>query len=633
MTPYAPSVGAPVRPGSVAPNPSQLFPVAAGTGKKGRDMKLRDPQMAKVLIFLLSCSALAQAGSGGGGGGGNPLAPGTYTIADPNTGNRMDLGWALNPQWGDGTYAYLYISNSSPSQVINFTSSGQLQSQQNPSMYLYDEGGSLGLRSSGDTFSIVASGSGFTIQDQTAGGLYVNSASAIDPPNQLPLSSSPTVWNFSSTGSGSGGSGSGGSGSGGSGSGLGKGQTYSFMDGNGFAMDLGWALNPQWGYPSDVYLYNPTEGISQQLTYTASGQLQSVQNTSQFLNDRSGVLAVGASGDTFTINPSGTGYTIHDDTAGLYVNSPGTIEPPNTLNLSATPTVWTAKLLLNVPSPTMSSLTCASTSITGAATDSCTATLTAAAPSTGQVINLASNNSSVAVPASVTVPSGSTSASFNATVSAVSTAQTATLTASTGSSSKTLALQLNAATSSLSLNSTSIAFGSVDLNTTVTQSLTVTATGPSAVTISGVSITGTGFAEAGISAPLTLSPNQSATLNATFDPTTTGSVTGQLTITSNATSGGTNTVNLTGTGQSVAHSVNLSWSAPSSSSDPVAGYNIYRATSGSSSYQQINSSTDTQTTYQDNNVQSGQSFSYCVKSVDGSGNESVPSNTATVSIP
>jgi hypothetical protein len=69
-----------------------------------------------------------------------------------------------------------------------------------------------------------------------------------------------------------------------------------------------------------------------------------VQQTSQFLNNQNGVLAVGASGDTFTITASGNGYTIHDDTSGLYVNSPGKIDPPNTLGLSSTPTVWTAKL-------------------------------------------------------------------------------------------------------------------------------------------------------------------------------------------------------------------------------------------------------------------------------------------------
>ena len=50
--------------------------------------------------------------------------------------------------------------------------------------------------------------------------------------------------------------------------------------------------------------------------------------------------------------------------------------------------------------------------------------------------NLASNNSAVVVPATVTVPASATSAAFTATVSAVTTAQTATLTAAAGAASK-----------------------------------------------------------------------------------------------------------------------------------------------------------------------------------------------------
>ena len=79
---------------------------------------------------------------------------------------------------------------------------------------------------------------------------------------------------------------------------------------------------------------------------------------------------------------------------------------------------------------TLSALSCSSTSMTKAGTDSCTVTLNAAAARGGFTVRLASNNSSVTVPASVTVAAGSTTASFTATVSSVSTAQTATLTAS-----------------------------------------------------------------------------------------------------------------------------------------------------------------------------------------------------------
>jgi fibronectin type 3 domain-containing protein len=65
----------------------------------------------------------------------------------------------------------------------------------------------------------------------------------------------------------------------------------------------------------------------------------------------------------------------------------------------------------------------------------------------------------------------------------------------------------------------------------------------------------------------------------------------------------------------------------------VAGYNIYRAPGGSTSYQRINSSLEMLTDYSDATVQGGSTYVYMVKSVDGSGVESAPSNTTTVTVP
>ncbi len=79
--------------------------------------------------------------------------------------------------------------------------------------------------------------------------------------------------------------------------------------------------------------------------------------------------------------------------------------------------------------------------------------------------------------------------------------------------------------------------------------------------------------------------------------------------------------------------MDLSWDAPSSSPDPVAGYNVYRSPSGASAYQQLNSSVLTGTTYTDLTVQAGQSYDYIVESVDASGVQSAPSDIATAAIP
>ena len=77
----------------------------------------------------------------------------------------------------------------------------------------------------------------------------------------------------------------------------------------------------------------------------------------------------------------------------------------------------------------------------------------------------------------------------------------------------------------------------------------------------------------------------------------------------------------------------LTWSAPGSSSVPVAGYNIYRAANGSTNYQLLNSGVNTPTAYTDSNVVNGTSYTYYVTSVDASGNTSAPSNTFSVAIP
>jgi fibronectin type 3 domain-containing protein len=87
---------------------------------------------------------------------------------------------------------------------------------------------------------------------------------------------------------------------------------------------------------------------------------------------------------------------------------------------------------------------------------------------------------------------------------------------------------------------------------------------------------------------------------------------------------------LSGTGNP--HEVNLSWIAPTGSSDPISGYNVYRAPSGSTSFAMLNS-VSSQTAYTDAGVQSGQTYQYYVTSVDSSGVESSPSNTTTVTVP
>jgi hypothetical protein len=273
----------------------------------------------------------------------------------------------------------------------------------------------------------------------------------------------------------------------------------------------------------------------------------------------------------------------------------------------------------------------------------CAATLSSAMPS--QVdIKLSSNNRAVTVPANLVVPAGATSVSFPLTVTPVTTTQTVTLTASLGRVSSSFSFQLKASTpalnpsstsssSTLSVSSSSVSFGDVSENTSATQSLTLSNTGSAALTVNSIAVSGSGFSWAGVSLPLTLNASQTAMVSVAFDPTAVGSATGTLTVKSTASTNPTSTVSLSGTGQSSAYSVLVTWQAPASSSDAVAKYDVYRSPSASSSYQLVGSVNDSQLAYTDTGVQNGQSYNYVVESVDSSGNESAPSNMASVTVP
>jgi hypothetical protein len=193
-------------------------------------------------------------------------------------------------------------------------------------------------------------------------------------------------------------------------------------------------------------------------------------------------------------------------------------------------------------------------------------------------------------------------------------------------------LQLNVGAAGLSADATSIDFGLVPVNTTVTQSVELTSSGLLPIAIVAATVQGVGFSITGTTFPLTLAFGQPATVEVTFDPTAAGSTTGQLTILSTAITNGVAVINLSGTGEPVVD-VNLNWDAPGSSPDPVAGYDVYRAPTGTGSFTQLNPSVVTQTSYLDATAVSGQSYDYIVESVDAAGVTSAPSNTATIATP
>ena len=211
--------------------------------------------------------------------------------------------------------------------------------------------------------------------------------------------------------------------------------------------------------------------------------------------------------------------------------------------------------------------------------------------------------------------------------------RTGTITIYSTASNATVTLPLSgigtsATSGTLAASPATLALGSVVVGTSGTASGTLTA-GGSSVTVSAVSSNNSAFGVGGLSLPVTIPAGNSAAFTVTFSPQTTGAATAALTFTSNAQSPTTvETLNGTGTAAPV-HSVNLSWSASTSSN--VSGYNIYRAAYASAcgSFSKVNSLLNTGTLYTDAAVVDGTSYCYATTAVNTSNEESGYSNVVS----
>jgi hypothetical protein len=86
----------------------------------------------------------------------------------------------------------------------------------------------------------------------------------------------------------------------------------------------------------------------------------------------------------------------------------------------------------------------------------------------------------------------------------------------------------------LTANPASLAFGSVQVGSSQTQSAALTNSGGSSLTISQATLTGASFTVSGLALPLTLGAGQSATFSVVFAPQSAGNVSGNVIFTSNA---------------------------------------------------------------------------------------------------
>ncbi len=106
------------------------------------------------------------------------------------------------------------------------------------------------------------------------------------------------------------------------------------------------------------------------------------------------------------------------------------------------------------PLPALTGLSCSPTSLSIGGSSTCTATLNVPAPSGGATVALSSSTSALTVPASVTVASGASSASFTAIAGTIPASQTAVVTASLngGSQREFVALVSTTAASATSVS-------------------------------------------------------------------------------------------------------------------------------------------------------------------------------------
>src|ERR1700723_4365885 len=190
-----------------------------------------------------------------------------------------------------------------------------------------------------------------------------------------------------------------------------------------------------------------------------------------------------------------------------------------------------------------------------------------------------------------------------------------------------------AAAVQLTPSASSLSFGNVTGGSRGTSQLTVKSTGNTNVTISKVTVSGTGFVLGGSAASVILDPSQNESYTGNFDPKAAGAISGTLTITSNAANSPLN-IALSGTGVKTGasnHTVALTWERSSTSS--VTGYFVYRGTKPSGPFSQLNSSPESSPTYSDSTVSSGKVYYYYVTAVDSSNIQSADSNEVSVTIP
>ncbi len=237
----------------------------------------------------------------------------------------------------------------------------------------------------------------------------------------------------------------------------------------------------------------------------------------------------------------------------------------------------------------------------------------------------------------------------------------------------------------LRLSPPSLDFGPRQLNSHSTKKITVRNTGDIPLTISGVTITGTGFVFSKLSPGLSLAPEEQTVLEVSFHPVSTGTVSGNISILSSglpsaatvplagssvnpapqvstplstrspatamtaasstassidASTATTSRASYVSTGTTKTSNISTATTSPpqvlltwDASSSPVVGYHVYRSTVSGGPYAVQTASAIAALDFTDSSVAPGTTYYYAVTSIDASGLESGYSNQVVATIP
>jgi Abnormal spindle-like microcephaly-assoc'd, ASPM-SPD-2-Hydin/Protein of unknown function (DUF1573) len=109
----------------------------------------------------------------------------------------------------------------------------------------------------------------------------------------------------------------------------------------------------------------------------------------------------------------------------------------------------------------------------------------------------------------------------------------------------------------LSVTPTNAAFGNVSLGTAASQTIQLSNTGTAALTVSQLSVAGSGYSTGNVTLPITLNPGQASTFNIQYLPTVAGSATGSVSVVSTAPNSPA-TIALSGSGVAATQTISLS---------------------------------------------------------------------------